>query len=222
MGAPSIVDERGQQLFDLFAGGVSCGRFALPLPGLYNVRNAIAAIAACAEGFSVTMAQARAALATFAGVRRRQELLGEPSGIRVYDDFAHHPTAVQETLAGLRVRHPEGRLWAVFEPRSATACRALHQQAYAKAFARADRVIFAPLGRTNIPEAERLDTARLAADIGPHARAAPSIDAIVDELVHDARPGDTIAVLSNGAFGGLHARLLSALADHPAHRTSPG
>jgi UDP-N-acetylmuramate: L-alanyl-gamma-D-glutamyl-meso-diaminopimelate ligase len=163
------------------------------------------------------MQAARAALASFRGVRRRQDLLGRPSGIAVYDDFAHHPTAVDETLRALHARHPLGTLWAVFEPRSATACRALHQHDYVAAFRTADRVLFAPLGRTNIPEPERLDLALLASEIGAEkAIAEASVDAITERLVREARPGDTIALLSNGAFGGIHARLLQALADRSA------
>ena len=203
----------GAQPFDLYAGGSFCGRFALVVPGAHNVRNAVGAIAACAEGFGVGVAAARTALATFKGVRRRQDLIGRPDGINVYDDFAHHPTAVDETLHALRARHPGGKLWAVFEPRSATACRALHQQEYVPAFGVADRVLFAPLGRTNIPEAERLDLARLAEAIGAEkATAAESVDAILAAIVKDARPGDTVALLSNGAFGGIHGKLLDALA----------
>ena len=203
----------GAQPFDLYAGGSFCGRFALDVPGAHNVRNAVGAIAACAEGFGVGVAAARTALATFKGVRRRQDLLGRPDGINVYDDFAHHPTAVDETLHALRARHPGGQLWAVFEPRSATACRALHQQEYVSAFGFADRVLFAPLGRTNIPEGERLDLTKLAAAIGAEkATAAASVDAILAAIVKDARPGDTVALLSNGAFGGIHGKLLTALA----------
>ncbi|HVJ92430.1 MAG TPA: Mur ligase domain-containing protein [Labilithrix sp.] len=203
--------ESGAQPFDLYLGGSYGGRFALNVPGAHNVRNAIAAIAACAEGFGADIERARAALTTFEGVRRRQDLLGRPGGIAVYDDFAHHPTAVDETLRALRSRHPTGHLWAVFEPRSATACRNLHQEAYGSAFRAADRVLFAPLGRTNIPEAERLDVTRIAREMGDGAEALPSVDAIIETLVQGARPGDTIALLSNGAFGGIHARLLSAL-----------
>ena len=133
MVAPDPVT--GAQPFDLYAGGSYCGRFALKVPGAHNVRNAVGAIAACAEGFGVGVAAARTALASFEGVRRRQDLLGKPDGIAVYDDFAHHPTAVDETLRALKARHPAGQLWAVFEPRSATACRALHQHEYVAAFA---------------------------------------------------------------------------------------
>jgi UDP-N-acetylmuramate: L-alanyl-gamma-D-glutamyl-meso-diaminopimelate ligase len=211
LGALSTVDNSRQQ-FDLFAGGVSCGRWALPVPGAHNVRNAIAAVAACAEAFGVDVTKARTHLLGFEGVQRRQELLGAPRGIRVYDDFAHHPTAVDETLRALRSRHPEGLLWAVFEPRSATAVRNLHQEAYARAFAAADHVIVAPLGRANVPEAERLDVPRLVNALGDKAEAALGVDAIAERLASATRPGDTIAVLSNGAFGGLHQKLLALLA----------
>ncbi|MDP9150130.1 MAG: UDP-N-acetylmuramate:L-alanyl-gamma-D-glutamyl-meso-diaminopimelate ligase, partial [Myxococcota bacterium] len=158
-----------------------------------------------------SLSGARANLATFEGVRRRQELLGEPGGVRVYDDFAHHPTAVDETLRALRARHPRGALWAVFEPRSATSCRALHQEAYAQAFSAADHVLLAPLGRANVPEAERLDLQRLARDLGPKASATTGIGPIVAEIAARARPGDTIALMSNGSFGGMSQRLLTEL-----------
>jgi UDP-N-acetylmuramate: L-alanyl-gamma-D-glutamyl-meso-diaminopimelate ligase len=219
LAAPATF-ENGMQLFDLFAGGVSCGRLGLPMPGLHNLRNATAAIAACAEGFGVPIATARAALATFAGVRRRQELLGEPGGVRVYDDFAHHPTAVDETLRALRRRHQGGKLWAIFEPRSATACRNVHQAAYERAFDSADRVLLAPLGRSTVPESERLDTRQLAAALGSKAEAVSSVDAILGRVVAEAAAGDTLAILSNGAFEGLHARVLEALAGRP-HTFAP-
>jgi UDP-N-acetylmuramate: L-alanyl-gamma-D-glutamyl-meso-diaminopimelate ligase len=183
----------------------------LGVPGLHNVRNAIAAVAACAEAFGLTMHEARTHLATFEGVRRRQDLLGEPGGIRVYDDFAHHPTAVAETLAALRTRHPTGALWAAFEPRSATACRAMHQEAYARAFGAADHVLLAPLGRANIPPGDRLDLDRLARDIGSRASVTSDVDAIVARIARYARPGDTVALLSNGSFGGIQGKLIAAL-----------
>jgi UDP-N-acetylmuramate: L-alanyl-gamma-D-glutamyl-meso-diaminopimelate ligase len=181
------------------------------VPGHHNIRNALAAIAACAEAFRANVTDLRAHLAAFEGVRRRQDLLGEPRGVRVYDDFAHHPTAVDETLRALRGRHPAGTLWVAFEPRSATACRALHQQAYARAFDVADRVLLAPLGRSGLAPTEALDLERLARDLGGKASAMPSVDAIVERLASGAAAGDTIALLSNGAFGGIHAKLLDAL-----------
>ena len=200
--------------FDLYAGGVSCGRFAVPLPGRHNVRNAIASIAACAGGYGVPIDALGRALLEFKGVKRRQELIGSPRGIAVYDDFAHHPTAVEETLRALRLRHPKAQLFAVFEPRSATACRALHQDRYTRAFDAADHVLLAPLGRKNIADGEALDLGRVVYELGERgkrARAAESIDAIISELRESARPGDAIALLSNGAFGGIYPRLLAAL-----------
>jgi UDP-N-acetylmuramate: L-alanyl-gamma-D-glutamyl-meso-diaminopimelate ligase len=209
--APAAGLSDAAQAFDLFAGGVACGRFSLRVPGHHNIRNAVAAIAACAEGFGANVSELREHLASFEGVRRRQDLLGAPGGVRVYDDFAHHPTAVDETLRALRSRHPSGALWVAFEPRSATACRALHQEAYARAFGAADHVLLAPLGRTDLPVGERLDLARLADALGAKAAVMPSVAAIVARLVNDAVPGDIIAVLSNGAFGGIHQRLLDEL-----------
>ncbi len=197
--------------FDVFAGGSACGRFSVALPGEHNVRNALAAIAACAEGFGVAPSTSRAGLQTFAGVKRRQELLGTPGGVSVYDDFAHHPTAVDETLRALRKKHPDGAIIAVFEPRSATACRNVHQGAYVAAFGAADCVMLAPLGRANIPEDERLDVARLARELGDKATACESTGAIVTAVLAASRPGDVVAVLSNGSFGGLHEKLIDAL-----------
>ncbi|MBI5535634.1 MAG: UDP-N-acetylmuramate:L-alanyl-gamma-D-glutamyl-meso-diaminopimelate ligase [Deltaproteobacteria bacterium] len=210
-----VPSEGTGQGFDLYAGGVASGRFAMQLPGAHNARNAIAAIASVCQGFGAPMQKVRASLSRFEGVRRRQDLLGTPRGVFVYDDFAHHPTAVDETLRALRAKHPTGRLHAVFEPRSATACRAMHQQAYAGAFAAADRVVFAPLGRSNIAAGERLDLERLVADLqqrGKNATAAGSVDEILALLTRETQPGDIVALLSNGAFGGIHARLLEALA----------
>ncbi len=213
LAAPAESTPRGTT-FDLFAGGVAAGRFVLPSPGRHNLKNALSAIGAAAQGYGVRLGDLATALARFEGVRRRQDLIGEPNGIFVYDDFAHHPTAVRETLVALRQRHPEGRLFAVFEPRSATACRNLHQEAYAESFGGADEVHLAPLGRQGLAEDERLDTSRLARDLartGTPTENHESVDAILTVLSERARPGDVIALLSNGAFGGIHAKLLSAL-----------
>jgi len=214
LAAPAGSDARGQA-FDLYAGGVACGRLALPLPGRHNLRNAVAALGAAAQGFGARLADLGPALASFPGVRRRQELLGNPRGTFVYDDFAHHPTAVKETLAALRARHPGGRLLAVFEARSATACRRMHQAEYAESFDAADEVLLAPLGRTNLAPEEALDLERLVRDLearGRSARYLGSVDAIVARLDETAREGDVIALLSNGAFGGIHQKVLARLA----------
>ena len=178
------------------------------------MRNALAAMAAACQGFGVDVKKAMAGLASFEGVARRQDLLFEARGISVYDDFAHHPTAVRETLAGLRRKHATGKLFAVFEPRSATACRKLHQDAYATAFDDADRVVFSPVGRPDIAEDERLDLGALVEAMkarGKDATAATSVDAIVDLVADEGRPGDTVALLSNGAFGGIYDKLRARL-----------
>ena len=214
LAAPAQYDEQGTR-FDLYAGGVACGRFALTVPGRHNLKNALAAIGAAAQGYGARIADIGPALARFEGVRRRQDLIGTPRESFVYDDFAHHPTAVQETLAALRGRHPNGKLFAVFEPRSATACRRMHQDEYTHAFDTADEVILAPLGRSNLPASEALDLTLLASDLqarGKAAQALPSVDAIVDYLALNVTPGSVVALLSNGAFGGIHAKLLERLA----------
>ncbi|HEX3855154.1 MAG TPA: cyanophycin synthetase, partial [Polyangiaceae bacterium] len=155
------------------------------------------------------------ALARFEGVRRRQDLIGTPRQSFVYDDFAHHPTAVQETLKALRSKHPTSKLFAVFEPRSATACRRMHQEDYTHAFDSADEVILAPLGRSNLPPEEALDVALLARDLkarGKAAQALPNVDAIIDYLGLSVTPDSVVVLLSNGSFGGIHAKLLERLA----------
>lgn len=215
LAAPASVTEAGTT-FDLFAGGVLAGRFLLPLPGRHNLRNAVAALAAAAQGYGAKLKDLGPALARFEGVRRRQDLLGAPRGIAIYDDFAHHPSAVRETLGALRQKHPTGKLIAVFEPRSATACRNLHQREYEQCWDDADLVLFAPLGRDNLAPDERLDLDAIVSQLGarehaPEARRSASIDSIIDELCERAAPGDTIALLSNGAFGGIHGRLLERL-----------
>lgn len=200
--------------FDVFAGGAKCGRFAISLSGQHNVANALAALAACAQGYGAPLASLVRPLAEFSGVKRRQELVGTPRGIRVYDDFAHHPTAVSKTLAGLRRRHPQGKLLALFEAKSATACRKLHQADYVGAFAAADIVLLAPLGRDGLSEDERLDTHKLASDLvqaGKRAHAFSDLDSLVESTKEYAADGDVVAVLSNGAFGGVQQRLVAAL-----------
>jgi UDP-N-acetylmuramate: L-alanyl-gamma-D-glutamyl-meso-diaminopimelate ligase len=200
--------------FDLFVGGSSCGRWMTPLSGSHNLKNAVAAIALGVEAAAVPMPLLGRALVRFAGVKRRQELRGTAGGVRVYDDFAHHPTAVLETLRGLRNRHPEGRLIAIFEPRSATASRRVHQASYAQAFLPADITVLAPVGRAEIPEDERLDLAAVAAELRAHGKQAlvpGNVAAIVERVAAIAEPGDTVVAMSNGVFGGIHDRLLTAL-----------
>ncbi len=212
LGALATADADGVT-FDLFAGGVAVGRVASPLPGLHNLANTVAALGAAAQGYGARLERLIPALAVFQGIKRRQELLGTPGGHPVYDDFAHHPTAVRETLAALKGKHPKVPLIAVFEPRSATACRALHQDAYAHSFGAASRVILAPLGR-DLPPSEALDTVRLADELsrqGTPAHAAHSLPEVLELVKQHATAGSVIALLSNGAFGGLHGQVLEAL-----------
>jgi UDP-N-acetylmuramate: L-alanyl-gamma-D-glutamyl-meso-diaminopimelate ligase len=222
LAAPSAT-EGAVQPFDLFFGGSACGRVRSPLSGTHNVKNAVAAIALCAEGAGVSVQELARQLGKFSGVRRRQELVAMAGGVRVYDDFAHHPTAVRETLAGLRARHPEGRLIALFEPRSATASRNLHQAAYALAFDAADLTLLAPVGRKEIAATERLDVARIAREISARGRAAEAPadhDAMLARVLDEARPGDTLVLMSNGDFSGLLPRSVAALALR--HAGAPG
>ena len=175
---------------------------------------AAGAIGAVCQGYGVSPRTALRALADFGGVARRQELRGVGRGVRVYDDFAHHPTAVAETLAGLKRRHSEGRLWAIYEPRTATACRNLHQDRYLDAFGAADRIVLAPLGRSTIAPDEALDLTALCHGLEAQDKQvtlAADLDEIVNTVAEEANHGDTVAVLSNGAFGGIHERLLDAL-----------
>ena len=194
--------------------GKPIGRFEVPLLGAYNVRNALAAIAVgAAVGLNTdTMAEG---LRRFKGVRRRMQLRGVAAGVTVYDDFAHHPTAIEETLAGVRSAHPSRRIWAIFEPRSATSCRRVFQSDFARAFARADRVVLAAVFRSTLPEDQRLDADQIVRDLnagGTHARYIPSTDDIVQTVAKEAREGDMIVVMSNGGFDNIHQKLLDALA----------
>jgi UDP-N-acetylmuramate: L-alanyl-gamma-D-glutamyl-meso-diaminopimelate ligase len=203
----------GATRFQVRRDGVPFGLFEVPLLGAHNVRNTLAAIAVATE-VGIDAARIREGLRLFAGVKRRLEVVGIADGVTVYDDFAHHPTAVAETLNGLRASNPTGRIWAVFEPRSASSCRRVFQEEFGRAFAAADRVVLAPVFRSTLPEAERLSIPQLVSDLvgaGQSAHAAPSTDAIIDTIVRDHRPGDLVVLMSNGGFGGIHGRLLQAL-----------
>jgi UDP-N-acetylmuramate: L-alanyl-gamma-D-glutamyl-meso-diaminopimelate ligase len=194
--------------------GRSIGRVAVPLLGAHNVRNALAAMAVAHE-VGVGASEIERGLASFKGVKRRLETVGTVAGVTVYDDFAHHPTAIAETLAALRAANPEGRIRAVFEPRSASSCRRVFQDDFAKAFGAADDVIIAAVYRSNLPEAERLSADQLVADLkraGVRARYVPTVPEIVRLLVTERRDDDQVVVMSNGAFGGIHGKLLDALA----------
>ncbi len=203
----------GDGRFELFIGKDARGVFQSALRGRHNLRNTLAAMILCHVKAKVPLAVLAEALPKFRGVARRQQVIGCVDGIEVFDDFAHHPTAVLETLAAIRELHPSGRLLAAFEPKSATACRKLHQNAYVSAFDAADKILFAPVGR-DLPEDERLSTAQLAADLcdrGKDALATSSIDEVKEAILRWVGPGDAVVLLSNGGFGNLRFELPVAL-----------
>jgi len=139
-------------------------------------------------------------------------------GVTVYDDFAHHPTAVEETISAVRSGHPGRRVWAVFEPRSASSCRRVFQQAFARAFAGADETVLARVYRATLPEHERLSVDQLVADLaraGRSARHIDTIDGIIETIVREHRDGDVVLIMSNGGFGGIHRKLVHALQTAP-------
>ena len=201
--------------FDVVMGAERIGRIRMSASGLHNVRNALAATAAAHEA-GVPFEKIAAAFSAFLGVKRRLELRGSVRGISVYDDFAHHPTAVRETMAALRSRIPKGhRVIAVFEPRSYTSRTCFFAKDFARAFAAADEaVISAAHLPGKVPESERISEASLVASInreGGSARLIPTVDAIVADLSPRLDQGDHVLILSNGGFGGIHEKLLSAL-----------
>jgi len=199
--------------FTVVRGGRDLGRFRMVMLGEHNVRNALAAIAVGVD-LGLDLEALRDGLARFAGIKRRLEVVGEARGVTVYDDFAHHPTAVDETLKALRRSIGTRRMWAIFEPRSASSCRRIFQDDFARAFAGADQVVLASIFRSTLPPEERLSEAKLVADLGAAgvaARHLPSVDAIVEAVSKEAGDGDVIVVMSNGGFGGIHGKLLDAL-----------
>lgn len=218
-----VIAKSGRVAFDVFRGGERIERFESLLVGRHNVSNCVAAIAVC-HARGVPVADLQRGVASFAGVRRRQELRGIASGVTVLDDYAHHPTAVRETLRALRKRFPKRRLIAVYEPRSATSRRKTFQTEFSDAFAHADEVI---VGRMfdpgKIPPSERFDPERLALDLhraGTKASYTPDVENIVKQLAVSAAPGDVVCVLSSGSFDNLHDRLLDEIGDpvRPAKR----
>ena len=188
--------------------------FEIPLVGEFNVRNAaMAAIAA--RFYNVPKAKIDSAFKSFSGIARRQELRGEARGVKVIDDFGHHPTAIAQTLEALRHRYRGNRLWAVFEPRSNTTRRAVFQQELPDALKLADGVFMSQVAKLEqIPEKERLNPEKVVAAIGKAGRPAfyeRNADAIVDRIVPMLRPNDVVAVFSNGGFDNIHEKLLTRL-----------
>jgi UDP-N-acetylmuramate: L-alanyl-gamma-D-glutamyl-meso-diaminopimelate ligase len=206
------LDGPDHSRFEVLLDGAVQGRVEWSMLGAHNVDNALAAIAA-ARHAGVPVAHSVAALAEFKGVRRRMELTGTAAGISIYDDFAHHPTAIATTIEGLRRRIGKARLVAVLEARSNTMRMGVHKDTLAPSLAAADAVyLFAPpdLG---------WDAGAVAHAIGPTAATEPSIESLLGRLGTDLRAGDHVLIMSNGGFGGLHSRLLEQLRQQPPPRS---
>ena len=202
--------------FSVYCGGEFWGAFTTKMIGEFNVRNTLAVIIA-ADAWGISQKKMQQAFDTFQSVKRRMEVRGVERGVTVIDDFAHHPTAVDETLKALRQRYPDNRLIAVFEPRSRSSRLSIFEEQYKQAFVHADQVIIA--GVFNPEDAKRfgdtlLDVEKLVADIASTGKAAATFadaDEIVGHLAPVMTDGDVIAVMSNGGFGAIHVKLLDVL-----------
>jgi UDP-N-acetylmuramate: L-alanyl-gamma-D-glutamyl-meso-diaminopimelate ligase len=203
----------------LSKAGVRFAELSIPMAGEHNALNATAA-AALAAGQGVPADAIREALASFRSVKRRLEVRAEVGGVTVVDDFAHHPTAIRETLRALRERYPSRRLWAVLEPRSNTLRRNVFASALVESLALADRVVLAAVFKSeSIPVGERLIPDEIVASLntyGTPAQVAADADAIVAVLAEEVRAGDVIAIMSNGGFGGIYEKLPRALEALPS------
>jgi UDP-N-acetylmuramate: L-alanyl-gamma-D-glutamyl-meso-diaminopimelate ligase len=204
--------------FSVRLRGEAIGAFDVPLLGAYNVRNALAALAV-GSAVGLNPDTMREALRGFRGVRRRLELRGTAAGVAVYDDFAHHPTAIAETLEGVKSAFPGRPVWAVFEPRSATSCRRIFQDDFARALGKADHVILPAVFRSSLPEDQRLSAEQVVSDLSRahvDARYIPRVDDIVGVISRESREGDIVVVMSNGGFDNIHGKLLDGLQARPA------
>ncbi len=212
--ARNVSVHPGGASFDLYERDKHISRLSIRQPGAHNIQNALAVVAA-ASRYGVSRLDIARGLETFPGVKRRLEVRGDVNGITVYDDFAHHPTAVKATLEGLREACPERRIWAVFEPRSATSIRRDFQEAYVAAFDNADRVLIAPVFLPEkAPDGNRFSVDELVEGLrgrGLKADAMASVEGIVTHLADHAAPGDRIVFMSNGGFGGIHDKTLDRL-----------
>ncbi len=206
----------GRMAFTPCYKGVAEGAVEVPLIGRHNAKNALAVYATARE-IGLRPSVVRSAMASFRGVQRRQEIAGEEAGVLVIDDFAHHPTAVADTIAAVREAWPGRRLWAVFEPRSQTSRRRVFLTEFARALARADRVVLPDLYHPEkIPEEERISPAELVDCINRRRgdRAAchlAGVDEIARMVVRDAVARDVVLVMSNGSFGGLPHKIVAGL-----------
>jgi UDP-N-acetylmuramate: L-alanyl-gamma-D-glutamyl-meso-diaminopimelate ligase len=209
--------EEAYSQFDVICRGKKIDTIKSNLFGEYNLLNALS-VYALAVNLKLDMNLVRKAFASFKGVKRRQEIFGQPRNITLIDDFAHHPTAVRVTIDGIKKRFKNSRIIGVFEPRSATSRRRIFQQDFANALSTADEIIVSvPYDQSKIAETERFNSDELIQDIkkivgDSKARLGHSPDEIVSILKERAKPGDVILLMSNGGFGGIYTKLLKELA----------
>lgn len=186
----------------------------MSLIGDYNIKNALACFALL-ESLGFAPVKIAEGIASFQGVKRRQDIIGCPNNITIIEDFAHHPTAVKQTIETVQTRYPSSRVFSVFEPRSATSRRSVFQNEYAEALGVGHAVLLPPpFNQSSIPEEQRFSSDRLMSDLkskGVDANLCESVDGIVAELKKKARPGDVILIMSNGGFGGIYEKLLKEL-----------
>jgi UDP-N-acetylmuramate: L-alanyl-gamma-D-glutamyl-meso-diaminopimelate ligase len=206
--------EAGESRWTLLRGGEAFAQLRLPMAGEHNALNATAA-AALAAGQGVPVGAIMEALATFRSVKRRLEVRAEVGGVTIIDDFAHHPTAIRETLRALRTAYAGRRLWAVLEPRSNTLRRNVFEEALVESLALADRSVLAGVFKSEaIPAAERLHPENVVAALrarGLESSVYADADAIVAAIAPELRAGDVVAILSNGGFGGIYEKLPKAI-----------
>lgn len=201
--------------FDLIRDGGKAGSFQSSIVGRHNLANTIAALGLLHEVGAVNDGLAEA-LASFKGVRKRQEVKGVAAGVTVIDDFAHHPTAVRETILAVRGAYPGAKIIGLFEPESNTSRRRVFQNEYVHAFAEADTIMFCvPFEKAdNLAPEKKIDMAKLVADInarGTPAVVIPKIDALAAAAVDAAKPGDVILGMSGRDFYGIHQKVLDLL-----------
>jgi len=211
-----VVDDGKGLSFTIIHHHREISRFTTPAMGRMNVRNALGVSALCLE-LGLSTGEIAPGLASFLGVERRQELVGEVNGVTIIDDFAHHPTAVTVTIEAVRLRYPNRRLWAVFEPRSNTCRRRIFQQPLTRTLGLADRVVIGPVytkPQDPLAAEDLFSPAELAADLGVAGKkthAGQSVDEICAFLADACQPDDVVLIMSNGAFGGLPRKLLEQL-----------
>jgi UDP-N-acetylmuramate: L-alanyl-gamma-D-glutamyl-meso-diaminopimelate ligase len=211
-----VVDDGKGFSFVVMHGEDEIGRFTTPVMGRMNIRNVLGVSALCLE-LGLSAEEIRPGIASFLGVERRQELVGEANGVTIIDDFAHHPTAVAVTIEAVRLRYPRRRLWAVFEPRSNTCRRRIFQRPLTTALAGADRIVIGPVftkPQDPVATEDLFSPAEIAADltaVGKDTHEGQGVDEICDFLTSACRAGDVVLIMSNGAFGGLPRKLLAAL-----------